>query len=194
VDNLNSDADVFFIDPSTQFQLQVPARTEGLFPVEMSGSKFIVSAPLAAASDSVNFQAYNYVPPPFTAIPPFLTSSNSQLAGGNQTASLTAAGNTQIIPAPTSGIVTAVDISYDNVVSGAASGTVILNLEDGLATPTILLFKRFTVIGAAASVNFAQIFSLTGLALRFRNGLVFSLTTSGTAFTSGTASINVLFR
>lgn len=187
VDNLNSDADVFFIDPSAVFQLQVPARSEGLFPVEMNAAEFIVSAPLAATGDSVNFQAYNFLPPPMNVIPPFLTSS--VILSGTAVGS----GTTALIPAGTSGIITGITITASNLLGGAGIGTDSVLIQDG-STPVVTEAAALFSQGNAAYTGFQILLSLTAINLRFRNGLNMLQAVTGTAFASGAITTNIQFR
>lgn len=184
VNNLGSEADVSFLFISSQFKLTVPARSEGLFPVESSDTRFYVSAPGAAASDITYFQIYNALPPPVAiAKSDFTNAANSTLIAF-------ATGTTNLIAAGTSGLLIGFSLTASNVVSGAGGMNDTISLTDG---GSAVKYQVQFAMGANAYVGAYVIASMSGLAIPFTNGL--SLVQAvGVAPTSGGLLANVFWR
>jgi hypothetical protein len=167
VDNAASGADARFIFPDSGYVLSVPARTSGVFPVFTNALMFYVSAPSAILGDRTVFQAFNSMPPP-VPVPASAAQNTAQVVGLPL-----ANGSTQLVPLGVSGTLNTISVSLN---LSATAGNVQLALYDGSGKQ---IWAGFYVAGAAPSNTPIQ---LTGLSLRFTNGLtlgVSNLTTTG---------------
>lgn len=185
VDTLQSDADISFQFLDSGFQLTVPARTAGLFPVNTQRTQFVIAAPLSVNADIVNFAVYNYYPDPVPITPPYLTTAVAS-AGV-----VLANGATQLIPAGTSGILTSLSIAATSVLGGAAAGFDTVTITDG--TGLVVALGSFGQAAATFSPAIPVI-NLAGVNIRFRNGLIMTQAVTGTAFAGGGLVTNLAFR
>jgi hypothetical protein len=176
VDNAASGADVQFIFPDSGFVLSVPSRTSGVFPVFTNALMFYASAPSAIAGDRTVFQAFNSMPPP-VPIPP----SQAQNQAGLGSVSMNANSTTPLVPAGINGTLQSLTISA----SGIATGTGVANVfvRDGTGA------NLWT--GSVLEPNGTLNLALTGLGLRFVNGLNFVIANS--TLSSGFATVNAYY-
>lgn len=190
VSNLFSTADAEFFFPDTGFILTVPAGETGLFPVVTNQAKqFYVMAPQAVAGDQTVWTAFNYVPPPVAMpIPLFNAIATTGTLG-------IADGTTNLIGAGLSGLVTAIDLDLSGAIGGGGAGTVTVQIQDG-DVPTTIATAAVTV-PAAATLAFLpgrKLLSLTGLSIRYTNGLNAVVAHTGTAPASGQFAVNIYHR
>lgn len=188
VNNLMSNVDAVFKFPASQFQLTVPAQSEGLYPVDAQSLDFVVQAAGGAwsTSDMLFVSLYNYMPPPIAIARAFLTSTVQVNGIG-----LTAPGTSLITSGP--GVVTAVQAELTNVVGGAAAGTVNVALTDA-GSGNVLASGSFTV-GAGVVLSGPQVLiNVSGVNLIYTGNLNAVVTTSGTALVSGNLNVVVYRR
>jgi len=174
VDNSRCGSDVDFIYPDSGFVLTVPAFNQGVYPVFTNALMFYVNSPLATLGDITICQILNSMPPP-VAIQPSAEQEHVGVTG----ISLAAAGTTQIVPAGISGTINAISIQV--LLPTGTTGAATLVLSDGAGNQ--LWFGG--VNDAAQDIN------LSGLHIRFQNGL--SLTVSGTTLAAGSLAVNVYY-
>lgn len=181
VDNGRCGCDVQFVFPDSGFVLQVPAYNQGVYPVFTNALMFyIVALGEIAASDVTVLQVLNSMPPP-VAIQP----ASEQSIGSTTQVSLAANASTPIVAAGQAGTIEAFNINY--TVNQVAAGAAGIALRDGNGVTLWV-----TEISAPANIAITVPISLSGLRLRFANGLNFVV--SGTSITAaGFASINVYY-
>jgi hypothetical protein len=159
VDNARCGSDVQFVFADSGFILQVPAHAGGVYPVFTNGLSFYVIALGAGASDVTCVNVHNSLPPPIPL----------QLSERQNTAAITginiANGSTPIVPAPKSGTLNAASIVIDYVIP-AGGGGLQMALQDGAGA---LLWT--STFHAPVSTSGVQHFEISGLAVRFINGL-----------------------
>ncbi len=183
VDNLNSDSNVNFIFIDTQFELTVPARSEGLFPVQTGGLSFVVVGINPGPTDVVYFQIYNSLPPPVA-----IQSNVFQSFTGTGVLGLTSSSN---VFTAASGVLQGAMIVANGVLGGAGAGTDLIVIEDATSGRS-LVATAFTE-QAAGFTSSAILASVTGLNIPF-NGLNLNQVVSGTAFVSGNLIANIYYR
>jgi hypothetical protein len=172
VDNGRSGADAVFSFPDSGFELQVPAHNQGMFPVLTNALMFYASAPAAIIGDTTILQILNSMPPPISIAPASIQNHVSLTE-----ASLTN-GSAVLIPAPASGSLNTVSITvYVETETPGDLGQI--QLVDGTGAT---LWTQ-VVIAIATAQNL--IFDLSGLNLRFQNGVavVMSESTIGGGYT-----------
>ena len=179
VDNSRSGADVDFVFSDSGFVLTVPAHNQLVAPVFTNGLMFYVVANGAVASDITTFQVLNSMPPP-VAWQPTVEQNHANVAGIGL-----AAGTTAIVPAGVNGTLDTFSISVE-VNEGAAAGVAQLQLNDGAAHA---LWSG--TINAAANAVQTFPFNISGLSLRFFNGINFVI--AGSTLTGGLAIVNVYY-
>jgi hypothetical protein len=181
VDNGRCGCDVQFVFPDSGFVLQVPAYNQGVYPVLTNALMFyVVALGSIAASDVTVLQVLNSMPPP-VAIQPALEQS---ITGSAQVA-LSVNASTVLVPAPQAGTIEAFNMNF--TVNQTVNGACGVALRDGLGN---VLWQ--SEISAAANVVSTLPISLSGLRLRFANGLNFVVT--ATSLTGGSfASVNVYY-
>ena len=157
IDNRRCGVDTDFLFPDSGFLLTVPAHAQGLFPVLTNALMFYVIAQGAASADVTIVQILNSLPPPIPLVPS--QAQNNASAAGIGIAS----GSTVLVPAPTNGTLNNISLSID---IGAVAGNVVVSIQDG--TGASLWTQVFT--GTAANPTNVQV-DLSGMAVRFRNGL-----------------------
>jgi hypothetical protein len=180
IDNRRCGVDCDFQFPDSGFLLTVPAHAQGLFPVLTNALMFYAIAAQAANGDITIVQILNSLPPPIPLVP-----SQQQNALGLIGVNPSINATTPIIPAGVSGTINTLSISAD-LVAGAGGGAVQLSLVDG--TGAAIWANSFTV-PASTTLNFP--IDLTGLSLRFRNGLNFVV--SASTLTGGNVDVNVYY-
>ena len=179
VDNSRSGADIDFVFSDSGFVLTVPAHNQLVAPVFTNGLMFYVVAPAAVAGDVTTFQVLNSVPPP-VAWSPAIEQNHANVAGipiSN--------GTTAIVNPPINGTLNTISISVE-VNEGATAGVAQLNLNDGQGHA---LWAG--TINAAANAVQTFPFNVTGLSLRFFNGI--NLVVGGSSLTGGLTIVNVYY-
>lgn len=164
VDNRRCGVDCDFQFPDSGFLLTVPAHAQGLFPVLTNALMFYVIAQGAAGQDVTVVQILNSLPPPIPLVPS--QQQNNAVAAGIALAS----GTTTLVPAPTNGTLNTISLSVD---ISAVAGNVIITLQDGFGAG---LWTQVFSGNTTAPTNIQV--DLTGLAVRFRNGLFMVLINS----------------
>jgi hypothetical protein len=182
VDNSASAADVVFIFPDTAQTYVVKAQTPvATFAVFTNQTQFFVSAPNAQAADVTRFGVLNSLPYPVAlseAVPAQETASATAI-------NLAATGSTQIVPAGIYGTIQTISVSYD---LGAGSPQVPFTLTDG----TGKLLAQASGGSAGSGATWIVVLNLSGLAIRFQNGVKFNVSAAvGTA--GSTASVNLYY-
>jgi hypothetical protein len=176
VDNSRCGSDVDFIFPDSGFILSVPGYNQGVYPVFSNALMFYANAPLAVAGDVTIVQILNSMPPP-VAIQP--SEAQSHAAAPNIDLHTNAA--TALVPPPISGTIQAFTLA----ISGAAAtaGSAFFQLIDG--TGAVLYSQQITI----PTGNYSQTVPVTGIRLRFINGL--SAVISGSTVPASSANIVV---
>jgi hypothetical protein len=180
VDNRRCGVDCDFLFPDSGFLLTVPAHVQGLFPVLTNALMFYAIAAGSASADTTVVQILNSLPPPIPLVP-----SAAQNAAGITGVAANVNATTPIVPNTISGTINTISLSID-AAAGATSGTLNLSLIDGTGA---LVWANQIVVPANGTVNVPV--NLTGLSLRFRNGL--SLVVSGTNITGGGIDANIYY-
>ena len=175
VDNSRSGADVDFIFPDSGFVLTVPAHNQGAFPVFTNALMFYASAQNAVIGDETIFQILNSRPPVISIAPS--VEQNHAFAAGIPVINST----TPIVPAGITGTLNTLSLSI-TLAAGAAAENIELNLVDGSGRT---LWINVYTLPAGATQNFPV--ELTGLSLRFVNGL--NMVVSSSTFAAGSGLI-----
>ena len=177
VDNRRCGVDADFLFPDSGFLLTVPAHAQGLFPVLTNALMFYVIGALSAVGDVTVLQILNSLPPPIPLLPS--SAQNSSAVAGIAVAT----GTTALVPAPISGTLNTLSLSLALASTG---GNVTLSLQDG--TGSLLWANGYTMIAGA---TLEMPIDLTGLSVRFRNGLNFVI--FGLAGITGAVDANVYY-
>lgn len=179
VDNVDCGSDVQFIFPDTAEVLTVPAYAGGVFPVFTGATNFYVVAPNAVLSDVTRFKAHNTLPPPVA-----LEKTEYQDKIVVTAINLAATAITQIIPISISGTLNGISVSL--TAQETTSGLAGVLLQD--AVPNDLWGGNICSAGAGANVMAC----LTGLKIRFIDGVKFNVTNSTIA--SGSAWVSLYYQ
>lgn len=184
VDNLSNAGDVIFYFPDTQFRLDVPAYTVGVFPVVTNGLRFSASCASAAGTDMTFVQILNFNPPP-VAIEKNVF--QSQQGGGGIVAlpSNNTPTNTTIITGP--GVLHGFQIQLAGALSTATTN-LIIELTDGAAGRLLYATNITVPLTTAADV---QVVTLSGINVQFVNGITLYLAANTADITRGEADVNL---
>jgi hypothetical protein len=180
VDNRRCGVDTDFLFPDSGFLLTVPSHAQGLFPVLTNALMFYAIAIGSALNDVTIVQILNSLPPPIPLVPSQQQNS-AAVVGVNPSINAT----TQIVPAGISGTLNTLSISLA-LTSGATTGNVQLSLIDG--TGATLWANAFNV---PATTTLDIPVDITGLNLRFRNGI--QLIVSSSTLAGGNVDVNVYY-
>lgn len=183
VDNRRCGSDVAFWFPDTGFELVVPAHNQGLFPVFTNALQFYAIALNAAAGDVTILQILNSLPPPISLLPASQTTALVTSSMG-----FNIVNSIQMIPVGTSGTVTG--LSIQGIVNAGATnpGSFHLFLIDGtgkevweglLSAPT----------SGSSTINI----NLTGIDVRFVNGLTVTANGQSNVLAFSQGSVNVYY-
>jgi len=178
VDNGRNGGDVSFLFPDTGRQLTVPAFAQGVYPVFTNALTFYVDAPASLLGDVTVFEILNSVPPPVSVLPSE-EQSHTGLTGLNIAVNQT----TPIVPAGVNGTLQGFNFTFN--IPAAATGGCTLALTDGGGNSFWAMFINGQT--TAQTIVVTQ----SNLALRFTNGLYFSV--SGSTLTSGNGVVNVYY-
>jgi hypothetical protein len=178
VDNTRCGSDVKFIFPDSGFVLAVPSNAELIAPVFTNALMFYTTCIGAIAGDTTTFQVLNSVPPA-VPIAPTRAQANASVSGVPLTN-----GNSQIIPTTAYGTITALSINV-TIQQGASAGNAAVTLVDG--TSKVVWSTQLATI---ASTSTTIPYNLTGLNVRFSQGL--QLAISGSTITGGIV-VNVYY-
>jgi hypothetical protein len=176
VDNGRSGVDVDFIFPDSGFVLTVPAHDQGVYPVFTNALMFYASAPGSAAGDITIVQILNSLPPP---VP--VQSTQQQNHASIAAVSLVNGSTPLLSLVGVNGTLNTMTAAID--MTGAGSATI--QLQDG-AGHTLW----YSVPYAPAAANPTIYMPLTGLNVRFLNGLV--IVVAGSTLT-GNATFNFYY-
>lgn len=185
VNNVQCAVDVQFLFPDTDFQLDVPAGGEGIFPVVSMSNSFYVVATGAGAADITRFTAFNYLPPPFAIQKPAFQNVAS-------VAGITLAnGSTAILGAGVTGTLEDLSILFSGGTAGAGNSVASLSLVDGLG---VTIASVTLAANGAVNVNAAELLSASGMNVRFHAGLNLVVANSGAnPFALGQVSVNAYY-
>jgi hypothetical protein len=175
VDNSRSGAAIDFVFPDSGFVLTCPARNSGVFPVFTNALMFYAVANGAIAGDETIFQILNSMSPTI-----MILSSQTQNHANIVGASLVN-GTTPIIPAGVNGTLNTLDFTVD---PGSAGGGAQLELVDGTG-------RIVWVASPSETTSDSQRYSVTGLSVRFVNGL--NLVVSSSTIAAGLTVGNVYY-
>jgi hypothetical protein len=170
VDNSACGSDVIFAFPDSEETLTIPAYSpKDIIPVFTNQTQFYVVCPKALSTDISRFSILNFLPPP-ASIPV----TQLQNVAANSQVNIAATGATQLIPVGVNGTIQGINICEVLTASAGTSGTVYWTLVDGGA-------NILAAGNGAAQMNTSHdgmVFSLTGLELRFTNGLSIAYTSA----------------
>lgn len=179
VDNSRSGSDVQFLFTDSGFVLNVPAGTQGVFPVFTNATSFYVVASAPAGGDITAFAALNSMPPPVQVVPPDTEAATASASNVNL------GTNQSSVIIPSSVVAGTIESAFIVITSTAAANQVcVLTLRDGNNN---VLFT--TQIVVAAGQNGTYQITLNPVRWRFQNGV--NLVITGTTITPGSAGANV---
>jgi hypothetical protein len=164
-DNINCASDVTFIWPDTQIEVTVPANSQGLYPAGV-GTAFVVSAPTGGAGDTTFVQFFNYYPYPVA-----VTKSVFQTAALANGINATVTGLTTILPTTINGVLQSASVTA-RILGGASNTQINFTVQDG--TGAAIMKSGF--YGQSNAANNAVVVNSTGINVKFRQGLVFNVT------------------
>jgi hypothetical protein len=179
VDNSRSGADVDFVFSDSGFILTVPAHNQGVFPVFTNGLMFYAISTAAIAGDVTTFQVLNSMPPPT-----YIAPSDEQNFAGLLAGNLAVNGSNVVIAAGVNGTLHTISITAA-IAEGATAGTAVLQLFDGTGRELWL-----TVLNAPANGVIDPTFPVTGINIRFVNGV--NAVISGSSL-AGTLVVNLYY-
>lgn len=178
VDNRRSGYDVDFVFPDSGFTLTVPAYNQGVFPVFTNALMFyLVAAEGVVAGNSTTFMVLNSMPPPVALNPTAMQTSDSVSA-----IQLSAGETAQII---------------DPSISGTLNGFVIkLNFAITTGAQMQLVDGNGTILWADATQGIegnSQIVQISGLHIRFVNGVQFQVVGANPGAPGAQADVNLFY-
>lgn len=183
IDNSNCAVDVTFAFPDTSQTYVIPAFEPSItLPVFTNATNLFVYAPGASDSDFTRFAILNTMPPPLAA--PLSVEQQIEVFDDVPVAS----GNTQIIANTLDGVIQAIDVSFQFV---ATACNVKWQLADG--NGKVLAGGQAGATPIPNTNAYVKSFNMSGLNIRFSNGVVFTQTVSGSG-TSALATVNVFTR
>jgi hypothetical protein len=183
-DNSANGSDVQVIFPDTETTVSIPAYTPyAVIPVFTNIVQFYIQSPNALATDKTNFMILNTLPPPVV-----VPTTQEQSFDGEAGIDATSSGSTQLVAAGINGTLEAVSVG-GFIVGGGTGGSITVDLVDGGGN-TIMIGVRGTDTSQFQNMN---IFELSGLQVRFTNGLQLVWTTVG-APVSCFLNANVYYR
>jgi len=182
VDNRRCGVDVDFLFPDSGFLLTVPGHAQGLFPVLTNALMFYCIATGAALPDVTIVQILNSRGPQIALIPS--QASNNVALGG---ISALANASTPLLPATVSGSINTIGLSIE-LNGGAAGGSVQVSLQDGTGG---VQWMNFFSVPANGVVVFPV--NLSGLNVRFRNGLNLVVSASSGLIAPSNIDVNVYY-
>jgi hypothetical protein len=174
VDNARCGSDVQFIFSDSGQILQIPAHTQGTFPVFTNGLSFYCVALNAGTTDVTCAVIHNSMPPPIQMLAS--SAQNSAVAAGLAVAN----GTTPIVPAPASGTLNG--FSFD-VIGGSTAQAAQFSLVDGAG------HTLWSNVIQGPATNVSQ--PVGGINTRFFNGL--SLVIGNNSLVGASVNLNVYF-
>lgn len=181
VDNSQSGADITFLFPDSTDTLVVPAYEAGLFPVFTRGLLFYAASAAALAVDVTRIRVLNYLQNPVGNPPPQF--HNAAFSG----AIALATGTTALIPAGTSGTLSAINLQVN--ISGAAAFSDVFSIVDHATGKSIA--GATTGLGAAGSIS-ALLVDLSNIAYRFASGIDLVQAVAGAP--TGNVTVTLMYR
>lgn len=186
IDNSACGADIEFIFPDTGETVSIPAYSpDDILPVFTNQKMFFISSPNSQTGDVTRFQILNFVPPPI-AVPTSVAQSAVV-----DTAIPLAIGTTALLGATISGTVQAISIAAS--IYTATNFNEQFNIKDGSG-------KNIAGAGVAGNGTAANyifdglLFTLSGLDVRFTQGLNFVQAGSAPGDAFSFAYVNVYYR
>lgn len=183
VDNLSNDADVVFYFPDTQFRLDIPAYTVGVFPVITNGLQFVAQCANAIAGAATFIQILNFNPPPVAVEKTVFQSSTN--SGSIALTTGTSNHNFIIGTGSLHGFVIAISGATASALDNLAFE---LTDDTGSGLGSALFGGQVSVNTTAE--NF-QVVSPGGLNIQFHNGVTLHLVDSGGLITGGNVTVNL---
>ncbi len=180
VDNKRCAADVSFVFPDSGYVLEIPAFSQGVYPVFTNALTFYVVAPLATTGDVTIAQVLNSIPP-VVAIP----SEQAQSTNAANGVLLSANSTTQLVPATVSGLVEGMLVTF-NISTGGVAQSAGVVIRDGVGDQLWA-----TTLGFAANVTTSYVVPINPVRLRFYQGI--QIVISGTTMSAGTVFANVYY-
>jgi hypothetical protein len=181
VDNRRCGVDCDFQFPDSGFLLTVPAHAQGLFPVLTNALMFYAIATGAAGADTTIVQILNSLPPPLALI--ISTQQNNVSVTGINAA---VNGTTPLVAAGINGTLNTLAVSVD-LTATATAGSVQISILDGTGAA---VWANFFSVPASQTINVP--INLTGLNVRFRNGLNLVISAS-TNISVGAVDVNAFY-
>lgn len=190
VDNLLNGTDVQIVFPDTQFKLDIPNYSSGLYPVITNDLSFYVASPVASSNDATYLQVMNFYPPPET-IAKFEFSSVATQSG---LAIPLAPGTVSATMITGNGVLTAAKVSVANVTATALSAVNVWLSHNPPAGSQNILFDSFSVL-SGTTLTHLDLFQLpSGMNFRFTGNLVLNAQLVSGTLTSGIVVANVFYR
>lgn len=186
IDNSACGGDIQFIFPDTSETVSVPAyEPDVIVPVFTNGLQFYVVCPNEITIDITRFQILNYCPPPISISP-----TTGQSVASANSIQFNSTITTQVIPVTVSGTIEAIMLMANTSTGGTGiSGTILV--QDGTGKNVASAAYN----SAAGVVQNIQLVNLTGMSVRFSQGLSIIITlTTAPGVNSGPLSYNILYR
>jgi len=173
VDNSQSGADIQFIFPDTAETTTVPAYTpKTIVPVFTNMTQFYVSAPNASTEDISRFSIHNSLPPP-VSIP---TTQEQNVAAVNSIG-ISTSGSQAVVASSINGTMEALYIQHA-LNADAAGANVVWTLKDGTGKTVAVGTDVVGYASGTEQTSVGESFTLSGINVRFNQGLVFSWTSN----------------
>lgn len=188
VDNILCGSDVQIIFPDTQFKLDIPAFSNGYYPVTTNALQFFVVALNAVAGDQTFLQVLNFMPNPVSISQVVFNSASTPLGPVSF-----GALSPQIVVNKPSLVLYGVNLNVFGVTS-AGNGEINFSITDG---NDIGFFQGSLAFPAAGGTIVRQniIDMPPGANVKITGPLKVAWSTSGAAFGAGSAfEVNAIFR
>jgi hypothetical protein len=177
VDNSKCASDTQFLFPDSGYILNVPAYNQGIFPVFTNALMFYVVSVIATVGDRTVFQVFNSMPPP-VSVQPSMEMTNASIAAISPVN-----GTTSLIAPTISGTIQ----GWIMETQASAAGNQALTLIDGTGRVLFNVGSTFTTTSETFS------YAISGLDLRFFNGLSLTISASTIAAGQGAVSTNIYY-
>lgn len=185
LDNSQCGADVQFIFPDTSQTYTIPAYSPYcVIQVFTSALTFNVVAIGDEIIDVTRGAFHNVLPPPM-AVPASLEQNTAAIAG---LSIVPASGNSVLVASTVYGTVEAMSVSF--AMNNAATGQVVWSIQDGVGK-VIAAGEALSSNGTASDPPGIQ---LSGLSVRFQQGLRFVWVTSGSVIAPSVVNANIYYR
>lgn len=185
VDNSHCSVATTFLFPDSGFELVVPPYNQGLYPVITNALMFYAFATGAVVGDRTILQVLNSMPPPLS-VQPFLAPAPAAQQSAISSLINFVNGATQIIAPAISGTLTGFAINV-SATATASQGGGNLFLQDGSVKT---LWTTQVAVAASQSINVP--YNVSGLNLKFVNGVTFNIL-NATNIASGFVYVNLYY-